>query len=425
MIRILLLLATLKVTETKIVVDGREATRYAVEGYYGETGKEFDVQVENHLPFPTSLHWHGLILPNKDDGVAFITQFPIYPGDTYGYKFPLVQSGTYFLHSHYGLQEQRLLAAPLILTDPDEEKMAEAVMLLSDFTFKEPEEIYRTLRCPKKEMSTSMNKPDIVDVQYDAFLTNYKTFDTLSVQPGQKLRLRIINAASSTNFFLNLGTLEGAAIAVDGHPIEPLKGSLFELGVAQRIDIVVTPPSQGTSFPILAQGEGTAMQTGLILTTDNNKPTLNSKALQTAGRLTNGQEKSLRAVKPLESKPVDRKLEMVLGGDMATYSWTINGQSWPESTPLLVEKGERVEVTFKNTSMMSHPMHLHGHVFEVTSIDGKPFRGAMRDTVLVGPKSTLTIEFDANNPGVWPFHCHLLYHMEAGMFTVLKYSSSF
>jgi FtsP/CotA-like multicopper oxidase with cupredoxin domain len=103
--------------------------------------------------------------------------------------------------------------------------------------------------------------------------------------------------------------------------------------------------------------------------------------------------------------------------------WTINGQAWPESTPLVVERGQRVEILFKNTTSMSHPMHLHGHVFQVKSINGQKFEGAIRDTVLVTPNSTLTIQFDANNPGVWPLHCHILYHLEAGMFTVVRYAN--
>lgn len=410
----------LKPVEKKIFVNGKEAVVYSIEGYYGKKGDDFNIRLDNGLNVPTSIHWHGLILPNKDDGVAFVTQLPIYPKESYPYKFPLVQSGTFFLHSHYGLQEQKLLAAPLILSDPEDEKMDEAIILLADFTFTSPEEIYRNLRCPKMKMKGE----DIVDVDYDAFLANHTTLDNpdrILVQEGQKIRLRIINAASSTNFFLNLGELVGEAIAVDGNRIHPVKDSQFELAVAQRIDVVVTIPHAG-AYPILAQGEGTDKQAGVVLTTDNaNSPVLNQKAGKKAGRLTNAQEAIWRAVHPLKKKPFDRKVEVVLGGNMANYSWTMNGQSWPEVSPIEIKPGERVQIILKNETPMSHPMHLHGHVFQVTGINRNAFEGAMRDTVLVTPNSTLTIEFDANNPGVWPFHCHLLYHLEAGMFTVVKY----
>lgn len=139
------------------------------------------------------------------------------------------------------------------------------------------------------------------------------------------------------------------------------------------------------------------------------------------GRLTNQQEFLLSALYPLPARPVDQKILVELTGNMALYEWSLNGQSWPEATPIVIENGKRIEITFKNKTGMSHPMHLHGHVFQVTAIDGKPFSGAMRDTILVTPNSTVSIQFDANNPGVWPLHCHLLYHAEAGMFTVVRY----
>jgi FtsP/CotA-like multicopper oxidase with cupredoxin domain len=217
--------------------------------------------------------------------------------------------------------------------------------------------------------------------------------------------------------------MTGEAIAVDGNRIKPIVGSQFELADAQRIDIIVKIPEEGGAFPILAQAEGTNKQTGLVLVTKGSKiPELSEKALETAGALTNAQEEKLQALSPLLPKKVDKQLIVELGGNMETYEWTINGQTWPESTPLVVEKGQRVEMIFKNNTSMSHPMHLHGHVFQVTSIDGKPLDGALRDTVLVTPRSSLSIQFDADNPGVWPLHCHILYHMEAGMFTVLRYS---
>jgi FtsP/CotA-like multicopper oxidase with cupredoxin domain len=135
----------------------------------------------------------------------------------------------------------------------------------------------------------------------------------------------------------------------------------------------------------------------------------------------NKQESLLHALHPLETKAVDQQVLVELGGNMQEYVWTINGQSWPEVTPIIVKNGERVEMTFKNVTSMTHPMHLHGHVFQITAINENAIDGAMRDTVLVPPNSSLTIQFDANNPGIWPLHCHLLYHLEAGMLTVVKY----
>lgn len=422
----------LRVADKKITVNGKEATVLSISQPNGtlgirlKKGELFDVILQNPMHVPTSIHWHGLILPNNQDGVAFVTQFPIYPKQSYHYQFPLVQSGTYWMHSHYGLQEQRLSSAPLIIEDPEDEKLAdqEAIMFLVDFSFKHPSEIFQKLRCNKKEMK--IKSQDLVEVDYDAFLVNYKTLsnpDIVKVQPGKKVRLRVINGSSATNFFINLGNLGGEVIAVDGNRIKSVQGSQFELAVAQRIDIVVTIPQEGGIFPILAKGEGTNKQTGLILTTKETTSFLNisEKTVDKAGAFTNAQERQFHALTPLPKKPIDNRLTMELGGDMANYVWTLNGQVWPEVTPLIVEKGQRVEITFKNVSSMSHPMHLHGHVFQVTAIDGKPVDGALRDTILVMPNSTISIQFDADNPGVWPLHCHILYHLEAGMFSVIRY----
>lgn len=418
--------------EKKIEINGKEAVLLALSqpdgtlGLRATKGELFDVLLKNTMRVPTSIHWHGLILPNSQDGVAFITQLPLYPGQSYRYQFPLVQSGTYWMHSHFALQEQNQLSAPLIIDEPEDKRIAdqEAILFLADFSFKAPAEIYQNLRC-KPKMKEMKKQADIVEVDYAAFLTNYHTLDNpeiISVEPGQKIRLRAINGASSTNFFIILGDLEGEAIAVDGNRIKPLRGSQFELGVAQRIDIVVTIPPKGGAFPILAQGEGTDKQTGLILATkEAPRLSLNGKAIKKAGSLTNAQEFNLYALDPLPSKPVDKQMFVELGGNMDEYVWTLNGQSWPEVTPLVVEKGQRVEIIFKNASSMSHPMHLHGHVFQVTAIDGQQFAGAKRDTLLVMPESTISIQFDADNPGVWPLHCHILYHLEAGMLTVLRY----
>lgn len=422
----------LNITEREINVNGRKASIYTLvqpDGTFGLTakkGEQFNVRLINHLHVPTSIHWHGILLPNDQDGVAFITQYPIYPGIEYHYTFPLVQAGTFFMHAHYGLQEQKLLSAPLILLDEDEFPSIknDRVIVLTDFSFKSPSEIFYELRCSSDKMKMKPGN-DIVDVQYDAFLANFKTFDSPEIfefPPESQVRLRFINASSATNFWIFLGDLEGEAIAVDGNRIVPLRDHTFELGIAQRIDIKITIPKEGGTFPILAQGEGTNMLTGVIVkTAEASLPQLNSITPQTAKALSNEQELKLKALNPLPSKKIDRKVLVELGGEMAHYRWTLNGKSWPEAPPILVEKGERVEMTFKNATAMTHPMHFHGHVFQVTEIDGKILNGAMRDTVLVSPWSTVRIQFDANNPGVWPLHCHLLYHLEAGMFTVVRY----
>jgi FtsP/CotA-like multicopper oxidase with cupredoxin domain len=271
-----------------------------------------------------------------------------------------------------------------------------------------------------------MGGADLNDVRYDALLANRRSLsdpDVVRVLPGRAVRLRIIAASSATNFFIRTGALRAQAIAVDGEEIVPLPGAMFELALAQRIDLRVQIPRGEGAHPILFQGEGTRMLAGIVLATPGAAiPALSATAPEAAGALTNAQEARLRAAWPLPAKPVDRRLRVTLNGDMGTYVWALNGQSWPKVTPLEVRTGERVEIAFVNETGMAHPMHLHGHVFQVTEIDGRRLRGAKRDTVLVMPRQTVTVQLDAAYPGYWMLHCHILYHSAAGMMTVLRYA---
>ena len=458
------------VREVPITVAGRTVKVTSIEqsdgqpGYSPEASDGFHVEVVNQLPVPTSLHWHGLVLPNLMDGVPFVTQEPISPGASRKYDFPLVQTGTYFMHSHYGLQEQQLLSAPMIIRSPSQSKVADAefTVLLSDFSFTSPDEILKNLKGEmagmkpqgdSKSMKMSGPKESLVvqrwdataqrlvssqveapmpdiDVKYDALLANRRTLDdpeVFQVKSGQTVLLRLIAASSATNFFIDTGHLDATIVATDGENVKPLKGNFFQLAVAQRLDLLVTIPDTGGVFPILALAEGSNLQTGVLLAVQGAelpKPALGTHGQQMMGGLDNTQEIRLQAVEPLPDKPVQRTLPSVLGGNMMTYNWTINGKAYPNKDSLDVKQGERVELVITNETGMSHPMHLHGHVFEVTEIDEQKVQGAKRDTILVPPKSTIRVAFDANNPGVWAYHCHILYHLAAGMFTVMKYDGA-
>ncbi len=422
------------VKKVPLVVNGKEVQVFRIEqpdgtwGYQGIKGDTFDAIVKNQTDEPTVIHWHGLILPNNQDGTP-ITQPLIPPGKTYHYHFKLVQSGTYWMHSHYGLQIQQLLSAPLILKDPQEKEngIQDAIMFLTDFSYKNPETILKDL---KKGMGGTPMKvsdtPDLSDVKYDAYLTNYRTLkdpEIIRVTPGKTVRLRIINGAAATNFFINTGKLKGEVIATDGQPVTPLPGTEFQLAAAQRLDVLVKIPEGEGVYPILAQGEGTRMQTGLVLATQNTPlPTFSEKAPIVAGALNYDQEVRYKAQNPLGVKKPEQTLAVNLEGNMAKYIWMINNQMWPNVTPLEIDPTKRIEMVFHNLTSMAHPMHFHGHTFEVTEIDGKSLKdGPRRDTVLVLPHSTVKVQFDASNPGNWFLHCHLAYHQEAGMMTYANY----
>jgi FtsP/CotA-like multicopper oxidase with cupredoxin domain len=264
---------------------------------------------------------------------------------------------------------------------------------------------------------------DLNDVQYDAFLANDRTLadpEIVRVDRGGRVRLRVINGASSSQFWIDLGNLTGYVVATDGHAVQPLAGKRFPLAMAQRLDILIDLPAAG-SFPVLAQLEGSVRRTGIILATAGARISRIADGAEAAPPVDNSLETQLAAAEPLPVRPADSVHTITLGGAMKPYVWSMNGEVWPQITPLMLTKGQRVEIELVNGSMMAHPIHLHGHAFQVTAINGRPLNGAVRDTVLVSAGGRVRIAFDADNPGRWAFHCHNLYHMETGMMTEFRY----
>jgi FtsP/CotA-like multicopper oxidase with cupredoxin domain len=335
------------------------------------------------------------------------------------------------MHSHFSLaQTQRLLSAPLIIRTPEELQRdeQEVVVRLNDFSFRDPEEILAQLRgragaetakapaqgaaAPMKmdqgggpkgaSKMGSMPMPggapmnmggmampagaDVNDIDFDAYLANDRSLadpEVVRIERGGRVRLRIINMADSTNFIIDLGAINGDLIAVDGQPIVPVRGGSFPIAMAQRLDIRLALPAGGGAFPVLALREGDTARTGIVLATDKaNIARIAELGKAKAGIVGLDLEGKLKPVDPLPPRPADRTVEVVLGGDMQKYVWTMNGEVHGKNQPIRVTAGERVELVMKNATMMSHPMHLHGTVFEVLAINGRRFAGARRDTVM-------------------------------------------
>ncbi|MEO8714427.1 MAG: multicopper oxidase domain-containing protein, partial [Acetobacteraceae bacterium] len=410
-------------------VNGKPAPVFGIIQPDGTSGlvtsvtEPFRVSLVNDAGVKTLIHWHGLTPPYQQDGVPGVSGPPITPGDTAEYDFPLTRPGTYWMHSHQGMQEQVLMTAPLIIHDAVPSSDQEVVVMLHDFSFTSPEEIFARLRSPssggKMTMPVKDAAPDLNDVSYDAFLANDRTLaDPLVVRvaPGERVRLRIINGASASNFHIELDALRATVLAVDGHPAQPLTGGSFPLAIAQRVDLLVEVPKQAGAWPVFGVVEGLNRRTGIVLATPGARVArLAEVAEHPSAPVGLALEERLRAASPLAPRRPDRVLPVALTGDMAAYVWTLNDKVYGQDTPLMVKQGERVELVMANQTLMSHPMHLHGHVFQVVEINGRRFSGAMRDTVLVPPKTTVTVAFDADNPGRWAFHCHNMYHLEAGM----------
>lgn len=457
----------LLVEKRSFEVNGRSAMMFRLQqpngtrGLILEPGERFLVNLEDRMDEATIVHWHGQTPPADQDGVSQFGIPLLQPGEQRAYDFA-ARPGTYWMHSHQGFQHQDMLSAPLVVRTTDDVRAdaQEVTIFLEDFLFRDPAEVFAELQKGEtghhdamaggkhdamaggtagmkpygamagvKKRAGAQGKPgmkmDLNDIDFDAYLANERTLDDpeiIRVAPGGKIRLRIINGAASTNFHIDLGSLHGTIAAVDGNLVKPLTGRRFGLAMAQRIDVLIDLPKNAGAWPVLAMREGARQQTGVILATAGaNVGKLAGMAATMAGPVTFDLERRLSALTPLELRPDDTHSTLRLTGSMQSYTWGINGKGWADRDTVKIKAGQRVLITFQNTTMMSHPMHLHGHAFQVVAFNGKAFAGAMRDTVLVPPMTTVTIAFDADNPGQWLLHCHNTYHMAAGMITEVAY----
>lgn len=446
----------LAITRRTLDVNGKAATVFGIlqpDGRPGlalEPGQRFQVDLRNDAGEDAIIHWHGMTPPFAQDGVADKDRPILAAGTTANYDFA-PRTGTHWMHSHHGLQEQRLMAAPLIVHSADDLRadVQEVTVLLHDFTFRDPEEILAELTggagmahaghdmstmgatggsMSSMDMSTMNHGAmamDVNDVTYDAYLANDRTLsDPLVVRTerGGRIRLRLINGATTTAFQIDLGALTGTAIAVDGNSIRPVSGRRFPMTMGQRLDILLDLPKEGGAFPVLALREGAIERTGIVLASPDAPITKIAEKGETAsGVLDLDFEMGLVAVAPLAARTPDIRLRATLTGTMSPYVWSINDQVFGRHEPLQVQEGQRVIVEMVNRSPMAHPMHLHGHHFQVVEVLGRAIQGAMRDTVLVPIGDSVSIAFDADNQGRWPFHCHNLLHMAAGMMTEVGY----
>ncbi len=450
--------------DTRVIeVNGKPATVFGIrrpDGGHGLTlapGQRFRVDLTNRAGEDTIIHWHGQTPPWTQDGVADAARPLLAVGETRAYDFD-PRPGTHWMHSHHGLQEQKLMAAPLVVRTAEDDAAGrqEVTILLHDFTFRDPAEVLAGLTgggmahgmdhgamnhgtMDHGAMNhggmdhgaghgTTPAAPaamDLNDVEYDAYLANDRTLsdpEVVRVERGGRVRLRLINGATSTAFWVDLGRLSGTVLAVDGSGVAPITGGRFPLTMGQRIDLAIDLPAEPGAFPILALREGDRARTGIVLATAGAAVRrVAERGDAVAPPVDLSLETRLSPLTPLVQRPADVRFTAELTGGMAPYVWSINGQVHGQHTPFRVSRGQRVEIDMVNPGMMAHPMHLHGHHFQVVAVNGAAWAGAVRDTVLVPAGGSVRIAFDADNPGRWPFHCHNLLHMAAGMMTEVVY----
>jgi FtsP/CotA-like multicopper oxidase with cupredoxin domain len=439
-------------------------------------GDVINVALANRLPDPTTVHWHGVALRNDMDGVPVITQASVAAGSDFTYRFTAEEPGTYWYHPHVGVQLDRGLYGPLIVEDPAEAGSydQEWTVVLDDWidgTGYTPDRVLATLRGGTGGMSGASASPsmpgmsmppaspspaasggmggmggpsmpglnsgpvlsgasssllggDAGDVRYPYYLVNGRVRTaprTFTARPGQRVRIRFINAAADTAFRVALGGHTFTVTHTDGYPVNPVQAGALLLGMGERYDVQV---SLGDGvFPLVALAEGkdsTAL--ALVRTASGSPPpaTIRPAELDRVLRGYGALQPASPVALPPRQPDVTHRLQLT--GGMSRYNWGINGASLDMADlgalRFPVRQGQRVRVIFANATTMYHPMHIHGHTFAAGAI------GTRKDTVIVLPHQQVACDFDADNPGQWMAHCHNLYHApESGMMAVLGYQA--
>ncbi|MGW2343781.1 multicopper oxidase family protein [Streptomyces sp. NPDC001661] len=425
-------------------------------------GDTLALTLANHLPEPTSMHWHGIALRNDMDGVPGLTQKSIAPGADFTYRFKVAHPGTYWFHPHSGTQQDRGLYAPLIVEDPKEPLSydKEWVVVLDDWVDgvagSTPDAVLKELRSgmdhgggsggssggghsghdmpgmegmsmrteekpagPSRMMmgaKSDLLGGDAGDVKYPYYLVNGRTPQAPSsfeARRGDRIRIRFVNAGGDTAFRVALGGHEMTVTHTDGFPVRHAKTDALLLGMGERYDVLVTA-GDGV-FPLTALAEGKkASALAVLRTASGSAPSATARPKELDGRLLTADKLRADGSVALPSRKPDRTIKLRLTGGMAEYDWAFNKKPYDPDQRYPLRAGERVRLVFTNTTSMWHPVHLHGHTFALPN-------GPRKDTAIVLPNATVTADFDADNPGLWMLHCHNVYHSEAGMMTVLGY----
>lgn len=424
-----------------------------------QTGDRLRTVVDNQLSEPTSIHWHGLALRNDQDGVPGLTQEAVAADSSFTYDFRVPHPGTHWYHSHVGTQRDRGLLGALIVEDPDErlEYTRDWVIVLDDWldgldgtpesTIERlaegmpgmghksmsgmrhgsaPHDRHGTKHGGMPGMTTGSGSDylggDAGDVDYPVHLFNGKdpeNAESLKATAGDIIRLRIVNAGGDTAYRVGIPGQRLTPTHTDGFPVRHAEVDAVVLGMGERIDALVRVQSGTTA--VLALPEGKAGQAvGYIDTGSGEIPDASKLPDRLEGKVVDGGKLLADPSVVLPEKATDRQHELRLTGGMAKFDWGINGHRFDMASPYAqafeIKHGERVEVVFINDTMMWHPMHLHGHTFQIEN------DGARKDTVIVRPGESVRVFFDADNPGQWLTHCHNVYHAEQGMMGVFSYT---
>ena len=379
-------------------------------------GERVRVVVENDLPEETTVHWHGMTVrgDNAMDGVPGVTQEAIAPGEEFVYEFDAEPAGTHWYHSHVGLQLDRELLGPLVIEErnPHVEYDAEHTLILDEYLPEEPRVESEAGMGGMGGMGGSFpGAPPAKGTLVNGALPSDPA--QFGIAEGERVRLRLINAAAATTYAVGIDDHRLTVTHADGPAVEPVTVDTLEIGMGERYDVIVEGDSPGR-WPIrIAPVDSVEPAGRALLAYEGATDGIDEGAIG-GRRLQYADLRSLEPIPGVEGSP-DRTIDLTLSGRGGSGDeWTINGQAYPDADPISIEKGEHVRFQMSNRSPIRHPMHLHGHHFAVGD--------AVKDTVVVpGHMGEVTIDFVAENPGTWFFHCHHLYHMETGMARIVLY----
>jgi FtsP/CotA-like multicopper oxidase with cupredoxin domain len=496
----------LSIAELPVDFTGRKRIATVVNGQLPapllrwRQGDTVTLRVTNRLRVSSSIHWHGILLPSGMDGVPGISFAGIAPGETFTYRFPVRQSGTYWYHGHSGFQEQTGLSGPIVVEPAGGERFPaerDYVVMLGDWTDEDPLAIYahlkkqgdyynhaeptaadflRDMRAQGLRQALAerrmwqqmrMRPNDLADVggATYTYLMNGATPAgnwTALFRRGEKVRLRFINGSAMTIFDVRIPGLKMTVVAADGQDVEPVSVDEFRIAVAETYDVIVEPsddrawtvfaqsidrsgyargtlaPREGMHAPVPtldarvplammdmmgAMGSGSMAKharteyrnPGVDMRVDTPRSNLDDPG---AGLRGNGRRvltyADLHTIGgSLDTRESGRAIELHLTGNMQRYTWSFDGVKFSDAKPVHFRAGERLRLMLVNDTTMNHPVHLHGMWSELEGPDGK-FQ-VRKHTVNVQPAQRIAYGVTADALGRWAYHCHMLYHMEAGM----------
>ncbi len=378
----------------------------------GKKGATLVIDFVNKLKEPTSIHWHGLRIDNAMDGVPGVTQDPVKPGENFGYRLRLEDAGTFWYHPHFNSSEQlgRGLKGVLIVDEVEKQPWSrDLVWLMDDWLLQKDGKIYPHFNTHHDLMH---------DGRWGNALTvNGKFKPEFEVKPGERIRLRLINGANARIFLPYLEGLSADVIAVDGKPVTqifPL--NQFELSPGNRIDLDITVPSNAGGKTYTVKDRFTRRQFVLA-----SLKVSQSESVKTPDFIPPTAENYIPP-QDFDNVAVSKTWDLnAFRGGQYGIAWAMNSKIWPEADKADYPLGVPQKIKFDNSSTRLHPMHIHGVFFRVLERNGQkaeePFT---RDTVLVGPRESVTIGFIPEHPGIWLTHCHIQSHAEAGMMTTVE-----